>query len=42
MDAAEDGDASLIVLGARGRSGLGGRAAGCVTGAVVSRSKRPC
>jgi nucleotide-binding universal stress UspA family protein len=40
-DAADDHDASLIVLGSRGRAGLGGLVAGSVAGAVASRSRRP-
>jgi nucleotide-binding universal stress UspA family protein/MFS family permease len=41
IDAAEDHDASLIVLGSHGRAGLGGRMAGSVAADVASRSQRP-
>jgi nucleotide-binding universal stress UspA family protein/MFS family permease len=41
IDAADDHDASLIVLGSRGRAGLGGRIAGSVAADVASRSERP-
>jgi nucleotide-binding universal stress UspA family protein/MFS family permease len=41
IDAADDYDASLIVLGAHGRGGLGGRIAGSVAADVASRSQRP-
>jgi nucleotide-binding universal stress UspA family protein len=41
MDAAEDSQASLIVLGARGRTGLGSRMVGSVAGAVAAHSSRP-
>jgi len=40
VDTADDHQASLIVLGSRGRAGLG-LVAGSVAGAVVSRSLRP-
>jgi nucleotide-binding universal stress UspA family protein/MFS family permease len=40
-DAADRYDASLIVLGAHGRAGLGGLVAGSVAGAVASHSRRP-
>jgi nucleotide-binding universal stress UspA family protein len=40
VDAADDHQASLIVLGSRGRAGLG-LVAGSVAGAVASRSLRP-
>ena len=40
-DAADDHDASLIVLGAHRRAGLGGRVAGSVAAEVASRSQRP-
>jgi nucleotide-binding universal stress UspA family protein len=40
-DAADDHDASPILLGSRGRAGLGGLLAGSVAGAVASRSRRP-
>jgi nucleotide-binding universal stress UspA family protein len=40
VDTADDHQASLIVLGSRGRAGLG-FAAGSVAGAVASRSLRP-
>jgi nucleotide-binding universal stress UspA family protein/MFS family permease len=40
-EAADDHDASLIVLGAHRRSGLGGRVAGSVAAEVASRSRRP-
>jgi nucleotide-binding universal stress UspA family protein/MFS family permease len=40
-DAADDHDASLIVLGAHRKTGLGGRVAGSVAGEVASRSQRP-
>ena len=40
-DAADDHDASLIVLGARRRAGLGGRVAGNVAAEVAARSQRP-
>jgi nucleotide-binding universal stress UspA family protein len=39
-DAADDHDASLIVLGAHRKSGLGGRVAGSVAAEVASRSQR--
>lgn len=41
VDAADTNDAGIIVLGSRGRSGLGGRVAGSVAGAVASHSHRP-
>jgi nucleotide-binding universal stress UspA family protein len=41
IDAADDHDASLIVLGSHGRAGLGGRIAGSVAADVASRSQRP-
>jgi nucleotide-binding universal stress UspA family protein/MFS family permease len=41
IDAADDHDASLIVLGSHGRAGLGGRVAGSVAADVASRSQRP-
>jgi nucleotide-binding universal stress UspA family protein len=41
VDAADDHDAGLIVLGSRGRTGIGGRVAGSVAGAVASHSHRP-
>ncbi len=41
VDAANDQDAGLIVLGSRGRSRLGGRVAGSVAGDVASHSQRP-
>jgi nucleotide-binding universal stress UspA family protein/MFS family permease len=40
-DAADDHDASLIVLGSRGRAGLGGRVVGSVAHAVASHARRP-
>jgi nucleotide-binding universal stress UspA family protein len=40
-DAADDHDASLIVLGAHRKTGLGGRVAGSVAAEVASRSQRP-
>ena len=40
-DAADDNDASLIVLGAHRKTGLGGRVAGSVAAEVASRSQRP-
>jgi nucleotide-binding universal stress UspA family protein/MFS family permease len=40
-DAADDHDASLIVLGAHRRTGLGGRVAGSVAAEVASHSERP-
>jgi len=40
-DAADDHDASLIVLGAHRKTGLGGRVAGSVAAEVASRSHRP-
>jgi nucleotide-binding universal stress UspA family protein len=40
-DAADDHDASLIVLGAHRRAGLGGRVAGSVAADVATRSQRP-
>ena len=41
IDAADDHDVSLIVLGAHSRAGLGGRIAGSVAADVASRSQRP-
>ena len=41
IDAADDHDASLIVLGSHGRAGLGGRIAGSVAADVASHSQRP-
>jgi nucleotide-binding universal stress UspA family protein len=41
VDAADDRHASLIVLGSRGRAGLGGLVAGSVAGAVAARSRGP-
>jgi nucleotide-binding universal stress UspA family protein len=41
IDTADDHDASLIVLGAHRRAGLGGRLAGSVAADVASRSQRP-
>jgi nucleotide-binding universal stress UspA family protein len=41
IEAADDNDASLIVLGSRGRAGLGGRIGGSVASDVASRSQRP-
>jgi nucleotide-binding universal stress UspA family protein len=41
IDAADDHDASLIVLGSHRRAGLGGRVAGSVAADVASRSQRP-
>ncbi len=41
IDVADDHDASLIVLGSHGRSGLGGRIAGSVAADVASHSQRP-
>jgi nucleotide-binding universal stress UspA family protein/MFS family permease len=41
MDAADDHDASLIVLGSHRHAGLGGLVAGSVAGDVASRSERP-
>ncbi|MCW2890532.1 MAG: hypothetical protein JWO75_21, partial [Actinomycetia bacterium] len=41
IDAADDHNASLIVLGSHGRAGLGGRIAGSVAADVASRSHRP-
>jgi K+-sensing histidine kinase KdpD len=40
-EAADDHDASLIVLGAHRKTGLGGRVAGSVAAEVASRSQRP-
>jgi nucleotide-binding universal stress UspA family protein len=40
-DAADEHEASLIVLGAHRKSGLGGRVAGSAAGEVASRSHRP-
>jgi len=40
-EAADDHDASLIVLGAHRKTGLGGRVAGSVAAEVASRSHRP-
>jgi nucleotide-binding universal stress UspA family protein len=40
-DTADDHDASLIVLGAHRKSGLGGRVAGSVAAEVAARSERP-
>jgi nucleotide-binding universal stress UspA family protein/MFS family permease len=40
-DAADDHGASLIVLGAHRKTGLGGRVAGSVAAEVASRSQRP-
>jgi len=40
-DAADDHDASLIVLGAHRKAGLSGRVAGSVAAEVASRSQRP-
>jgi nucleotide-binding universal stress UspA family protein/MFS family permease len=39
--AADDSQASLIVLGSKGRAGLGGRVAGSVAGDLASHSRRP-
>ncbi len=41
MDAASQNNASLIVLGSRGRAGLGGLVVGSVAGAVAARSRVP-
>jgi len=41
VDTADDQDASLIVLGSRGRAGLGGLLVGSVASAVASHSQRP-
>jgi nucleotide-binding universal stress UspA family protein/MFS family permease len=41
IDAADDNGASLIVLGSRGRAGLGGRIGGSVAADVASHSQRP-
>jgi nucleotide-binding universal stress UspA family protein len=41
MEAADDHDASLIVLGSHGKAGLGGRMAGSVAADVASHSHRP-
>jgi nucleotide-binding universal stress UspA family protein/MFS family permease len=41
MDAADDHHASLIVLGSRGRAGLGGLLVGSAAGAVAAHSRRP-
>jgi nucleotide-binding universal stress UspA family protein/MFS family permease len=41
IEAADEHDASLIVLGAHRRAGLGGRVAGSVAGDVASHSQRP-
>ena len=41
MNAADDHNASLIVLGSRRHAGLGGLVAGSVAGDVASRSERP-
>ena len=41
MNAADDHDASLIVLGSHRHAGLGGLVAGSVAGDVASRSERP-
>jgi nucleotide-binding universal stress UspA family protein/MFS family permease len=38
---ADEHDASLIVLGSRGRAGLGGHLVGSVAGAVAAHSRRP-
>jgi nucleotide-binding universal stress UspA family protein len=40
-DAADDHDASLVVLGSHRRVGLGGRVAGSVAADVAARSQRP-
>jgi nucleotide-binding universal stress UspA family protein len=40
VDAAEEHDASLIVLGSHGRTGLAGVALGSVAGAVAAHSRR--
>jgi hypothetical protein len=40
-DAADEHDASLIVLGAHRKSGLGGRVAGSVAAEVAAHSQRP-
>ena len=40
-DAADDHDASLIVLGSRGRAGLAGFLVGSAAGAVAAHSRRP-
>jgi nucleotide-binding universal stress UspA family protein len=40
-DVADEHDASLIVLGSRGRAGLGGHLVGSVAGAVAAHSRRP-
>jgi nucleotide-binding universal stress UspA family protein/MFS family permease len=41
LAAADDHQASLIVLGAHRRAGIGGRVAGSVSGDVMARSERP-
>ena len=41
IDTADDRGASLIVLGSRGRAGLGARIGGSVAGDVASHSQRP-
>jgi nucleotide-binding universal stress UspA family protein len=41
MDAADDHDASLIVLGSHRHAGLGGLVTGSVASDVASRSERP-
>jgi nucleotide-binding universal stress UspA family protein len=40
IDAADERDASLIVLGSHGRSGLAGAVVGSVAGAVAAHSRR--
>jgi nucleotide-binding universal stress UspA family protein len=40
IDAAEQSDASLIVLGSHGRSGVAGLVVGSVAGAVAAHSRR--
>jgi nucleotide-binding universal stress UspA family protein len=41
VDVADDRDASLIVLGSHGRSGLSGVLLGSVTAAVATHARRP-
>jgi nucleotide-binding universal stress UspA family protein len=40
IEAADDHEASLIVIGSRGRAGLGGRVAGSLAADVATRSQR--
>jgi nucleotide-binding universal stress UspA family protein/MFS family permease len=41
LEAADDHQASLVVLGSRGRAGLGGRLAGSAASAVASHARQP-